>query len=51
MSASVDDAIQDTVSESQVVEQIRSGPPHARVRELLVEEDERYAIGSGFTIR
>ena len=34
-----------------VIEQIRSGPPHARVRELLVEEDERHATGSGFTIR
>ena len=34
-----------------VIEQIRLGPPHARVRELRVEEDERHAIVSGFTIR
>ena len=34
-----------------VIEQIRSGPPQARVRELLVEEDQRHTIGSGFTIR
>jgi acylphosphatase len=34
-----------------VIEQIRLGPPHARVRELLVEEDERHAIVNGFIIR
>jgi len=34
-----------------VIEQIRVGPPHARVSELLTEADEQAAVETDFTIR
>jgi len=35
----------------RVIEQIRAGPPHARVDELLFEEDGQVALEPGFVIR
>lgn len=34
-----------------VVEQIRRGPPHARVTELVTRDDDRAAIEDDFVIR
>jgi len=34
-----------------VIEQIRVGPPHARVNELLAEDDQQAPLEAGFTIR
>jgi acylphosphatase len=34
-----------------VIEQIRSGPAHARVSDLSLVDDDELALGSEFTIR
>jgi len=40
-----------TEAVAAVVEQIRDGPPHARVDELLAEDDEQAVLEAGFFIR